>query len=100
MTGFTGGKLHLAIKGDAQSVGVMVSWNVPNAAKTLDLGTYGYISGDSAWHVCNIPLSDFGDIVLSNITYYVSFVCPAFQGGSYTAGAKFAVDDITWQPAK
>ena len=100
MSGYAGGKLHLAVKGDALSVGVEVTCNVQGATQVVDLANYGYVPGDGQWHVCDIPFSDMGSLVFSNVTYYVAFVCPAATGGAYTMGQTYMVDDITWVPAQ
>lgn len=99
MSGYTGGKLHMYVKGNAQSIGVEVTWNV-KAAQVVDLANYGYVAGDGNWHLCEIPFTDFGPIVMTNITYYVAFVCPAATGGAYTSGETYMIDDVTWKPAQ
>jgi hypothetical protein len=100
MSGYAGGKLRFYIKGNCPSVAVMVTWNVQNAAQKLDLANYGYVPDDGQWHLIEIPLTAFGDIVLTNITYYVSFLAPAATGGLYTAGSTYMIDDLTWVPAQ
>jgi hypothetical protein len=99
MSGYTGGKLHFYIKGTCPSVTVMVTWNVANAANKLDVSTYGYVPGDGAWHLVEIPFADFGAILMTNITYYVAFGAPA-TGGTYTPFTNYMVDDVTWKPAQ
>jgi hypothetical protein len=98
MSGYIGGKLHFYIKGTAPSLTAFVTWNVKDAASKIDLATKGYVAGDDTWHLIEIPLSEFGDVVYTNITYYVCFGAPA-SGGTYTPFTYYMVDDVTWVPA-
>jgi|WetSurMetagenome_2_1015567.scaffolds.fasta_scaffold00027_52 hypothetical protein len=97
MSGFYGGSLHFYIRGTAPSVGAFIS-SVGNAGTAVDLATVGY-TADDAWHEITIPLDSYANVDISAITSYLMFVAPVSQGLEYTAGATYALDDITWRPA-
>jgi hypothetical protein len=96
MSAFTGGKLHLAVKGSAPSVGIFVN-SLGATATTVDLATLGY-AADGAWHEMSIPLSSFGSIDLSQVSVYAGFAAPAAQGGEYAAGLTYIIDDLYFTP--
>jgi hypothetical protein len=87
--------LHVALKGDATDMNLLVENNNPNGNTIpqtwVDAATFGY-APDSAWHVLNIPLSAWSATCdFTNLTYFlgVSFV-------PYTAGQWVTVDDVYW----
>lgn len=98
---YAGGSLHLAVKGNAKTLGVMISSkNQPSgSAPLVDLGGKGYLP-DSAWHEIRIPLSEFGETLkLSDVFVYCGFVAPV-NGGDFDPAADYWVDDIWYEPAQ
>lgn len=95
------GSLHLAIKGNAPSVGVMISSTNqgPGSAPLVDLATKGYLP-DSAWHEIVIPISEFagGSLDLSSVFVYAGFVSPAVQFGTFDPLATYQVDEVYFIP--
>ncbi len=99
---YEGGSMHLAVKGNAKNIGVMMS--SPNqfqgSAPLVDLGLHGYMP-DSAWHEVNIPMSEFaGTLKLSDVFIYAGFVSPSGMGSEFDPLATYWVDDIWFEPAK
>jgi hypothetical protein len=95
------GSLHLAVKGNAKSIGVMIS--SPNqgagSAPLVDLATKGYLP-DSAWHEISIPVSEFsGTLDLSQIFVYCGFVSPV-AGGVFDPLDTYLIDDVYFIPKK
>jgi hypothetical protein len=98
---YAGGSLHLAVKGNAKTIGVMISSkNQPaGRAPLVDLGGKGYLP-DSAWHEIRIPLSEFGtNLKLSDVFVYCGFVSPS-DGGDFDPAADYWVDNIWYEPAQ
>lgn len=103
LTPYKGGSLHLAIKGDVPTLGVLMSsYNQPkSSAPLVDLAAKGYLP-DGQWHEITIPLSDFDDgaLNLAEIFVYCGFVAPNAMGGTFDPAATYLVDDIYFMPAK
>jgi hypothetical protein len=102
LTPYAEGSLHLAVKGNAKSIGVMIS--SPNqaagTAPLVDLAAKGY-APDSAWHEITIPLSEFaGTLDLSRVFVYCGFVSPTVQSGEFDPMAAYMVDEIYYVPNK
>jgi hypothetical protein len=100
LTPYADGSLHLAVKGNAKSIGVMVSSTNQGAgsAPLVDLAGKGYLP-DDAWHEITIPMSEFaGTLDLSSVFVYAGFVSPAVQFGEFDATNTYVVDDVYFLP--
>jgi hypothetical protein len=100
LTPYAEGSLHLAIKGNAPSVGVMISSTNqgPGAAPLVDLASKGYLP-DSAWHEITIPMSEFGGTLdLTSVFVYAGFVSPSVQFSAFDALATYQVDEVYFVP--
>jgi hypothetical protein len=100
LTPYADGSLHLAVKGNAKSIGVMVSSRNqgPGTAPLVDLAGKGYLP-DEAWHEITIPMSEFaGTLDLSSVFVYAGFVSPAVQFGEFDATNTYVVDDVYFLP--
>ena len=101
LSAYEGGSLHLAVKGNAKGIAVMIS--SPNqgqgGAPLIELGAHGYLP-DDAWHEVTIPLSEFGGTLkLSDVFVYCGFVMPS-PAGEFDPLATYMVDDIWYSPAQ
>ena len=102
LTPYAEGGLHLAVKGNAKTIGVMISSSNqgPGTAPLVDLATKGYLP-DNAWHEIIIPISEFaggGSLDLSQVFVYCGFVSPSVQFGDFDPLATYMVDDIYYIP--
>ncbi|MDB5048028.1 MAG: hypothetical protein JWO30_1099 [Fibrobacteres bacterium] len=100
LTPYADGSLHLSVKGNAKSIGVMIS--SPNqgagSAPLVDLGGKGYLP-DSAWHEITIPMSEFaGTLDLSRVFVYAGFVSPSVQFSEFDPLATYMIDDVYYTP--
>jgi hypothetical protein len=96
MSAFTGGSLHVAIKGSAPSIGVFVS-SVGAKATTVDLDSLGY-KNDGLWHEMSVPLANFGAIDLTQVVVYAGFSAPADSSKDYAPGLSYVIDDLYFKP--
>jgi hypothetical protein len=102
LTPYAAGSLHLAVKGNAASIGVMISSpnQGPGSAPLVDLAAKGYLP-DSLWHEITIPMTEFGGTLnLNDVFVYCGFVSPGVQFGAFDATATYTVDDVYFTPAK
>lgn len=100
LTPYANGSLHLAVRGTAASIGVMISSKNQGkgTAPLVDLATKGY-AADSAWHEITIPMSEFaGTLDLSDVFVYCGFVSPAVQGGTFDPLSWYYIDDVYFLP--
>ncbi|GEM_PF-1961831 len=105
LTPYANGALHMAVKGNAVSIGVMISSTNQGSgsAPLVDLSTHGYLP-DSLWHEISIPVSEFsgtaGALNLADVFVYCGFVSPAVQGTTFNATDTYVVDDVYFTPTK
>jgi hypothetical protein len=100
LTPYADGSLHLAVKGNAKSIGVMVSSvnQFAGTAPLVDLAGKGYLP-DDAWHEIVIPMSEFaGTLDLGSVFVYAGFVSPAVQFGEFDPAGTYVVDDVYYLP--
>jgi hypothetical protein len=105
LTPYADGALHLAVKGTAKSIGVMISSTNqgPGTAPLVDLADKGYLP-DDAWHEIKIPVSEFsgsaGTLNLADVFVYCGFVSPSVQFAEFDPAGVYYVDDVYFTPTK
>lgn len=101
LSAYEGGSLHVAVKGNAKGIAVMISSTNQGqgGAPLIDLGAHGYLP-DDAWHEITIPLSEFGaTLKLTDVFVYCGFVSPS-PAAEFDPLATYMVDDIWYSPAQ
>ena len=95
LTAYAACTLHVALKGDATDLNLLVENNNPNGNTIpqtwVDAATFGY-APDGAWHVLNIPLSAWSATCdFTDLTYFLGV-----DFTPYAAGQWVTVDDVYW----
>jgi hypothetical protein len=104
LTPYAGGSLHLAVKGNSPSIGVMLSSTnqFAGTAPLIDLATKGYLP-DSLWHEITIPVSEFSGeaktLNLADVFVYCGFVSPSVQFSTFDPLATYTIDEVYFTPA-